>query len=298
MLKKVKVEPVIQQIPVNTITLSPAQQTVPYETKKSMTSGILTLNKHIDIAKKGVKEPVIIDCTIFKNGQVIAIEQKHTCLLEFTSSGILRRNVKILSQALGIAAIDESLFAITESERDTVRIYDKQRMSSIREVSIREHCSGITKYSDSNFVVGCNAGGLVLIGKNGKKEKVFHTKELMHLNQNICLTSNERGHIFCSFSKNNTILSIDSRGILRFTFQCEKLKSPRGLTCDGNSNIYVSGYETNNIIWISNDGKKSKEVLNSKNGIQCPTGIDYDTNLAILTVCNHNGSKMSIYSMK
>ncbi|CAG2211227.1 unnamed protein product [Mytilus edulis] len=248
-VEKVKIEPVIQQIPVNTITLSPAQQTVPFERKKSMTSG--------------VKEPVIIDCTIFKNGQVIAIEQKHTCLLEFTSSGILRRNVKILYQALGIAAIDESLFAITESERDTVRIYDKQRMSSIREVSIRDHCSGISKYSNSNVVVGCHAGGLVLIGKNGEKEKVFHTEELMHLNQNICLTSNEKGQIFCSFSKNNTILSIDSRGKLRFTFQSEKLKSPRGLTCDGNSNVYVSGYETNNIIWISNDGKKSKEVLNS-----------------------------------
>ncbi|XP_052073514.1 uncharacterized protein LOC127711484 [Mytilus californianus] len=298
-VEKIKIEPVMQHIPVNTITLSPAaQHTIPLEAMKSMTGDILTLNKHIDIAKKGVKEPVIIDCTIFKSGQIIAIEQKHTCLLEFTTSGMLRRNVKISSQALGIAAIDENVFVLTESGMDTVHIYNKQSMSSIREVSIRDNCSGIARYSNSNFVVGCNAGGLMLIGTSGDKEKMFHTKELLHLNQKIFLTANEKSQVFCSLPNKDTILSIDYRGNVRFSFQSEKLKSPRGLTGDGNSNIYVSGYETNNILWISNDGKKSKEVLNSKNGIQSPTGIDYDKVLEILAVCNCNGSQMSIYSMK
>ncbi|XP_052073512.1 uncharacterized protein LOC127711483 [Mytilus californianus] len=297
-VEKLEIEPLKKHIPDDIITLSPAQLTVQSDTRTSMTGTRLTLKEHIDIAKMGVKEPVIIDCTIFKSGQIIAIEQTHTCLLEFTSSGKLYRNVKISSQALGITAIDANLFALTESGRDTVQIYNKQRMSSIFEVSIRDHCSGITKYSDSNVVVGCNAGGLVLIGKNGEKEKVFHTKELMHLNQNICLTSNEKGQIFCSFSKNNTVLSIDSRGKLRFTFESDKLRSPRGVTGDGNNNIFVSGYDTNNIIWISNDGKNSKEVLNSRNGIQNPRGIDYDKILKVLTVCNKNGSQMSIYSMQ
>ncbi|XP_071177998.1 uncharacterized protein [Mytilus edulis] len=294
---KLEIEPSKKHTPDDNITLSPAQLTVQSDTR-AISNANFILKELIDIAKMGVKEPVIIDCTIFKSGQIIAIEKKHTCLLEFTSRGKLNRNVRISSQALGIAAIDDNLFALTDSGRDTVQIYDKQRMSSILEVSIRDHCSGISKYSNSNVVVGCHAGGLVLIGKNGEKEKVFHTKELMHLNQNICLTSNEKGQIFCSFSKNNTILSIDSRGKLRFTFQSEKLRSPRGLTCDGNSNVYVSGYETNNIIWISNDGKTSKEVLNSKTGIQSPTGIDYDKDLKIFAVCNCNGSKLSIYSMK
>ncbi|XP_063447924.1 uncharacterized protein LOC134727473 [Mytilus trossulus] len=296
-VEKLEIEPSKQHFPDDNITLSPAQLTVQSDAR-AISNASFTLNQHIDIAKMGVKEPVIIDCTIFKSGQVIAIEQKHTCLLEFTSSGKLNRNVRITSQALGIAAIDDKLFAITESERETVQIYDKQSMSSIREVSIRDHCSGITKYLDSNVVVGCNAGGLVLIGKNGDKEKVIHTKELMHLNQNICLTSNEKGEIFCIFSRKNTIVSIDSRGNLRFTFENEKLRGPRGVTGDGNDNIFVSGYDTNNIMWISNDGKNSKEILNSNNGIQNPRGIEYHKTLKMLTVCNYNGSQLSIYSMQ
>ncbi|CAC5398096.1 unnamed protein product [Mytilus coruscus] len=296
-VEKLEIEPSEIHIPDDIITLSPAQLTVQSDTR-AISDARFTLKEHIDIAKMGVKEPVIIDCTIFKSGQIIAIEQTHTYLLEFTSRGKLNRNVKISSQALGIEAIDDNLSAFTESGRDTVQIYNKRKMSSILEVSIRDHCSGITKYSDSNVVVGCNAGGLVLIGKNGEKQKFFHTKELMHLNQNICLTSNEKGEIFCSFSKNNTILSIDSRGKLRFIFENEKLRCPRGVTGDGNDNIFVSGYDTNNIMWISNDGKNSKEVLNSNNGIQNPRGIEYHKTLKILTVCNYNGRQLSIYSMQ
>ncbi|VDI12748.1 Hypothetical predicted protein [Mytilus galloprovincialis] len=296
-VEKLEIEPSKKHTPDDNITLSPAQLTVHSDTS-SISNARFILKELIDIAKMGVKESVIIDCTIFKSGQIIAIEKKHTCLLEFFSRGKLNRNVRISSQALGIAAIDDNLFALTDSGRDTVQIYDKQRMSSILEVSIRDHCSGISKYSNSNVVVGCHAGGLVLIGKNGEKEKVFHTKKLMHLNQNICLTSNEKGEIFCSFSKSDSILSIDSRGKLRFTFENGKLRGPRGVKGDGNDNIFVSGYDTNNIVWISNDGKKSKEVLNSNNGIQNPRGIEYHKTLKILTVCNYSGSQLSTYSMQ
>ncbi|CAC5388082.1 unnamed protein product [Mytilus coruscus] len=183
----------------------------------------------------------------------------------------------------------------TNNENCNVKKYKPTKEAQI---SIRDDCSGIARYSDSNFKVSCNAGGLMLIGTTGEKEKMFDTKELLHLNQNIFLKANEKSQVFCSFPQRDTILSIDYRGNLRFLFQSKKRISPRGVTGDGNSNIFVSGYERNNILWISNNGKKSKEVLNSRNGIQSPTGIDYDKVMEILAVCNGNGSQMSIYSMK
>jgi DNA-binding beta-propeller fold protein YncE len=45
------------------------------------------------------------------------------------------------------------------------------------------------------------------------------------------------------------------------------LKSPRGISVDNDGNVYVVGCSSNNIVVISPDGQRHRQVLSSGDGL-------------------------------
>ncbi|CAG2206131.1 unnamed protein product [Mytilus edulis] len=88
-----------------------------------------------------------------------------------------------------------------------------------------------------------------------------------------------------SYNENNLYVFIDlsekenKSGSLK-----RKYKDLRGLTTDGEGNVYVTDEITNTVLVVSYDGKNSIEVLTESNGLNRPIDIQFDKKENILLV--------------
>ncbi len=64
------------------------------------------------------------------------------------------------------------------------------------------------------------------------------------------------------------------------------LQGPRGISVDNNGNAYVVGHLSNNLVVISPDGQRHRQLLSSTDGLVNPFVLDYDKSTNRLLVVN------------
>jgi hypothetical protein len=77
------------------------------------------------------------------------------------------------------------------------------------------------------------------------------------------LTSNDAEDIlFVSDQGNHSIIALDIKGYTLFKYTHDSIKTPRGITCDDEGNIYVAS--ENKVVQIDQHGTKSRVILSTK----------------------------------
>ena len=113
----------------------------------------------------------------------------------------------------------------------------------------------------------------------------------------------ERVNISNKYSKNislrdGTIKCTDGTTIYCFTltgqniwtFKDDKiLRKPAGIALDQNSNVFVAGNGTNNVVVLSPDGKNCRQILTKHDGLNEPCSLRINIERSELLVCNKNG---------
>jgi hypothetical protein len=64
------------------------------------------------------------------------------------------------------------------------------------------------------------------------------------------------------------------------------LHGSSGISVDYDGNVYVVGYYSNNVVVISPDGQRHRQLLSSKDGLSSPCVLDYDNSTNMLLVVN------------
>ena len=73
----------------------------------------------------------------------------------------------------------------------------------------------------------------------------------------------------------------------QWEFKAERvLQEPRGINVDNDGNVYVVGCSTNNVVVISPDGQRHRQVLSAGDGLVNPRVLDYDKSTNRLLVVN------------
>jgi hypothetical protein len=89
--------------------------------------------------------------------------------------------------------------------------------------------------------------------------------------------------------KTHTVTCCDLQGTTQWEFKDERvLRYPRGITVDNDGNVYVTGRDSNNVVVISPDGERHKQLLSSKDGLVNPHVLDYERSTNKLLVVNRN----------
>ena len=83
----------------------------------------------------------------------------------------------------------------------------------------------------------------------------------------------------------------DLHGTTQWKFKNERvLRGPLGVFVDNDGNVFVIGLYSENVVVISPDGQRHKQLLSSKDGLQSPRVLDYDKYTNRLLVVNNSGT--------
>jgi hypothetical protein len=93
--------------------------------------------------------------------------------------------------------------------------------------------------------------------------------------------------LYYTNSNTNTVRCCDLHGTTQWEFKDNRvLQGPLSISIDNDGNVYVVGYSTNNVVVISPDGQRHRQLLSSKDGLSYPRLLDYDKSTNRLLVVN------------
>ena len=96
--------------------------------------------------------------------------------------------------------------------------------------------------------------------------------------------------IQCTDWKTNTIYCYTITGQQTWAFKDENvLRQPKGIALDKHRNVYVAGYETNNVVVLSPNGKNFRQILTKSDGLNGPISLRISIDRSELLVCNYRG---------
>lgn len=152
--------------------------------------------------------------------------------------------------------------------------------------NIDDYCYGLS-YNNGSLICCTSGKGIKIFGMshhNWTDMRILHNAP-NKINETY-VTSNEKG-IFHSNWRDHSVICYDFSGQVQWKYSDLLLRTPCGITLDSYSNIYVAGYESNNIIAISPDGKQAKELLGASDGLLNPCAIYFDKIKNLLLVSNY-----------
>jgi DNA-binding beta-propeller fold protein YncE len=89
--------------------------------------------------------------------------------------------------------------------------------------------------------------------------------------------------------KTHTVTCCNLQGTTQWEFKDERvLRYPRGITVDNDGNVYVTVCNSSNVVVISPDGQRHKQLLSSKDGLVEPHVLDYERSTNKLLVVNRS----------
>jgi DNA-binding beta-propeller fold protein YncE len=89
----------------------------------------------------------------------------------------------------------------------------------------------------------------------------------------------------------DTVTCCDLQGTTLWEFKDERiLQYPLGISVDNYGNAYVVGYDSNNVVVISPNGQRHRQLLSSKDGLNKPRVLEYDKSTNRLLVVNQSST--------
>ena len=85
------------------------------------------------------------------------------------------------------------------------------------------------------------------------------------------------------------MICCDLQDTTQWEFKDERvLKYPLGISADNDGNVYVAGGDYINVMVISPDGHRHRQLLSSKDGLVLPKVLDYERSTNRLLVVNQS----------
>ena len=227
-------------------------------------------------------------CTIMKDGNKLFTEYNSKQVLKYDSNGQLISKLKVgNSYPCDITAFDNGNIAVSDGACG-YRIH----LIDVDCLQLR----GSINTGDLTYGMTSHGGSLICCTSNEIRSWNMSTRKSIEIIQGSegefrwTYITSDNNYIYLSNHNTNSVVCYDFNGVKKWCYSNDLLKDPRGITVDFNSNIYVAGSMSNNVVVISPDGKRAKQLLGISDGINSPRIICYDKDRNHLLVVNYKGS--------
>jgi WD40 repeat protein len=93
----------------------------------------------------------------------------------------------------------------------------------------------------------------------------------------VCYVATSGDKLYYTNYNTHTVTCCDLHGTTEWKFKDNLvLRTPLGISVDNNGNVYVVGCTSSNVVVISPDGQRHRQLLSSMDGLSYPRVLDYD----------------------
>jgi DNA-binding beta-propeller fold protein YncE len=145
---------------------------------------------------------------------------------------------------------------------------------------------GMAVKSGTIYLCAWNAG-LKMLNLSDKSVRDITNSNMPY----VCYVATSGDKLYYTNVFTHTVTCCDLHGITQWEFKDNRiLKGPRGISVDNDGNVYIVCCESNNVVVLSPDGERHRQVLSSEDGLIQPTVLDYDKSTNRLLVVNESKS--------
>ncbi|CAC5416844.1 unnamed protein product [Mytilus coruscus] len=230
----------------------------------------------------------IFGCCMLSDGRMAFTYYWDCKIIIFNTKGIKDFKVKMPCNVYDIVYISEdNALAVSSggSEKQCITIIDLKRKQIKKTISLDSYLYGIVALKDNRLIYSGYDKGIRMI--NLYDESISDiVRDNMTCN---CYTATFRDNIYHTNNSTNTVTCYNLQGGIQWTFQnVSVLKDPSGIDIDNDGNVYVVGTVSHNVVVITPDGKRHREVLTASDGLYCPTSLHYSEQKNQLLIANSN----------
>ncbi|CAC5414296.1 unnamed protein product [Mytilus coruscus] len=228
----------------------------------------LTLQKRIDTGLSNVH-----GCSLLPNGIMVfcCCQQNKIRLLK--SDGSKDFEINNIGPTFDVVFIGNDDIAVTSGGSDKINIIDLKNKKLKKSIKVNSANDGAV-YKNGHLIYGNRKKGLQMISLGD--ESITNV-----INTNLttwAYVTTFRDKLFYTNCDNHTVTCCDyHHGNIMWTF-CDTsvLKGPYGISVDNSGNVFVVGWNTNNVVVISPDVQRYRQLLSSEDGLKCPQRLLLD----------------------
>ncbi|XP_053390768.1 uncharacterized protein LOC128553620 [Mercenaria mercenaria] len=164
-----------------------------------------------------------------------------------------------------------------------------KQMTTTRQMKLNHHCFGIG-YKDDKLYITDNYQSIYIHDMTGNVLQTVtqdNARQSLFSNTRTVAFSDIDDKVFVASLAKGLVI-IDGQGKHCQTFTDSELQWASGVCTDRKGNLFVSGYNSKNVIQIGRDGKKMGVVVNSSDGLVGPESVCFDTRQCKLLITQRN----------
>ena len=302
-----KIDSCLRNITTNIQTLGE----VVVESKPCEMNLVRQKDKQAQMMVADLSPPISVDNIQLKLKQKINIKGKIITGCSFLSDGRMVFSCSNFNTVSFINKEGVELFQIGKDKTgsntyNTVFIQDNNSVAvssgggGIRGITIIdiESQKVMTTISMDTYIYGMAVRGRTIYysaGSKGLKMLNFRDKSKSNvINSNmkgVYYVATSEDKLYYTNSDTNTVTCCDLHGTTQWEFKDDcVLLGPLGVSVDNDGNVYTVGLYSNNVVVISPDGQRYRQLLSSKDGLSYPHVLDYDKSTNRLVVVNNSSS--------
>ncbi|CAG2231477.1 unnamed protein product [Mytilus edulis] len=260
-----------------------AQLMIPIVPTKSIENIKLTIHTTID-----TQENTIYGCCILPDDRLVFTYYLAKQLKVFSDKGSKDFEIKMPCYPFDLVYIrEDNTLAVSSNAPCTITIINLETKKMMKSIALDSDIYGID-LKDNRLIYSGSDKGIRMIDLNDESISDL-VREAMTSGY---YTATCRDNIYHTNNETDTVTCYNLQGKLQWTFHNESvLKAPHGIDVDNDGNVFVVGHRSNNVVVISSDGKRHREILTVSDGLDNPMSLHYSGTTNQLLVANFNNSK-------
>ncbi|XP_063404312.1 uncharacterized protein LOC134687785 [Mytilus trossulus] len=248
----------------------------------------LKLQKRINTGLSNVHS-----CSLLPGDRMIFSSSSQHKIKVLKSDGSKDFQIKKIGPTFNVIFSGDDSIAVTSGCSNQINIFDLKKHKLKKSITVNSYNAGLV-YKDGHLIYCARQKGIQMISLNDETITNISDTELPDFPYITALGDK----LYYTHYRNHSVTCCDYHGNTLWTF-CERnvLMSPLSISVDNDGNVYVAGFDTNNVVVISPDGQHFRQLLSSENGLRLLWVLHYDKSTNKLLVANRS-NKAFLFDIK